>query len=103
MDVPAARFSRALGHKVGSLVGISNHIEIDHLQIDNQSFMKIKILLLSSQLHFLMKNIKFREIFVNFKFSEEDLKTQIVGALKGIGKNQEIGFGDYGLIYIYQN
>lgn len=103
MEIPAARFSRALGHKAGALVGISDKVSLEHIQIDAKSFMKIKILMLSSQLHFMAKNAKFREIFMNFKFSEEDLKTQIVGAMRGLNKNELIKFEDYGLIYNYQN
>lgn len=101
--MPAARFSRALGHKAGALIGISDVVLTDHIQFDAKTFMKIKILMLSSQLYFMAKNAKFREIFMNFKFSEEDLRSQIVGAMRGLSKNEQVKFEDYGLIYNYQN
>lgn len=103
MDVPAARFSRALGHKVGSLVGVINSITVEHLQLDLHSFMKIKILMLSSQLTYVAANQKFKEIFVNFKFAEEDLISQVASVMKGLEKNEQLLYEDYGLIYVFQN
>ena len=103
MQVPGARFSRALGHKAGVLFGIMPGVQVTHRVIEDKELMKIKILVLSSQLYFISKNTKFRELFINFKSSEEDLKSAVIGAMKGLDKNEQLQFSDFGLIYAYQN
>lgn len=103
MEVPGAKFSRAIGHKVGGLIGILPHITLTQKVYKSTDLMKTKILLLSSQLTYISSNPRFRKIFFNFKFAEEDLKTQVLAVMKGLEKNEYIHFSDYGLIYCYQN
>ena len=101
--MPGCRFSRAIGHKAASAVGVLHYPNIDCVTFDDKSLMKIKILLLSSQLQYLTNNSRFREMFINFKFAEEDLKSQVTGVIKQLEKNEQVHLYDYGLVYVYQN
>ena len=103
MEVPGARFSRAVGHKLGNLLGILPSVSVSHLKIKDVSLMKIKFLLLSSQLLYISENTKFREIFINYKSNEEDLKEYLQSAMRGLESNEHLHFSDYGVIYGYQN
>ena len=103
MQVPGARFSRAIGHKAGLLFGVMPGVQVTHRVIEDKDLMKIKVLAVSSQLYFVSKNTKFRELFINFKSTEEDLKAAVLGAMKGLDKNEQLLFSDFGLVYAYQN
>jgi len=103
LEVPGARFSRAIGHVAAQQLGVNLGVQSHHIEIDDVALMKLKFLILSSQLQFISENKKFREIFVNFKFAVEDLKGQIIAVMKGLEKSEQINFEDYGLIYSYQN
>lgn len=103
MHVPAAKFSRALGHKVGNLIGIEPIIEVNSAVIEERQMQKLKILLLSSQLAYISQNSHFRETFATMKFAEEDLKTQVQAIIKGLEKHNKLYCDDFGLIYFFQN
>jgi len=107
MGIPGARFSRAIGHKAGQIIGIVCQPSYYKKEIADAKLYnplsRLKYILLSSQLEFLTNNQRLVELISSYKSIDDDLRVQLIGVMKNLEKNEHLYFDDFGLVYVFQN